>query len=54
MEDKEFKDYKEKQRYYKNKAKEERWFWVSTEPNYKKKGVIKGRTYRQPKEVNNQ
>ena len=53
MEEKEleFKNYKEKQQYYKNKLKEERFIWVSTEPGYTKKGVIKGRTYTKPKEV---
>lgn len=53
MEEKEleFKNYKEKQQYYKNKLKEERFVWVSTEPGYSKKGVIKGRTYTKPKEV---
>lgn len=46
MEEKEFKDYKEKQKYYRNRAKEKRFFWISTEPNFdKKKTIIKGRTY---------
>lgn len=49
--EKEFKDYKEKQQYYKNKLKEERFIWVSTEPGYTKKGIIKGRTYTKPKSV---
>lgn len=49
--EKEFKDYKEKQQYYKNKLKEERFIWVSTEPGYTKKSIIKGRTYTKPKEV---
>ncbi len=51
--EKEFKDYKEKQKYYKNKLKEERFIWVSTEPGYTKKGIIKGRTYKKPKGENN-
>lgn len=49
----EFKDYKEKQQHYKNKLKQERFVWVSTEPGYtRKQGVIKGRTYYKPKEMN--
>lgn len=53
MEEKEFKDYKEKQAYYKNRAKQERMFWVSTIPNgiknnakkVKEDLIIKGKTY---------
>lgn len=53
MEEKEleFKNYKEKQQHYKNILKQERMVWVSTEPNRKKNGIIKGRTYVKPKEV---
>ena len=37
----EFKDYKEKQQYYKRMRKESgSWFWMS-----KEKGDLKGRTY---------
>lgn len=54
MEEKEieFKSYKEKQQYYKNKLKQERFVWVSKEPVYngKENVIIKGRTYRKPKE----
>lgn len=51
MENNEFKNYKEKQQHYKNILKQERMIWVSTEPNRKKNGIIKGRTYVKPKEV---
>ena len=45
----EFKDYKEKQKYYKELAKQERVFWISKPPlNLKSKE--KGRTYVKPKE----
>lgn len=45
----EFKNYKEKQKHYKNKLKQERFIWVSTEPGYNKKnGIFKGRTYYKP------
>lgn len=48
----EFKDYKEKQQHYKNKLKQERFVWVSTEPGYTRNtGIIKGRTYYKPKEM---
>ena len=43
-----FKDYKEKQAYYKKRAKEYKMFWFSCEPKdprKKKVGLIKGRTY---------
>ena len=43
-----FKDYKEKQAYYKQRSKQEKMFWFSKEPIKKKKkrvGLIKGRTY---------
>lgn len=51
MDDKEieFKSYKEKQQHYKNKLKQERFVWVSTDPGYtRRQGVIKGRTYYKP------
>lgn len=45
----EFKNYKEKQQHYKNKLKQERFIWVSTEPGYNRKnGIVKGRTYYKP------
>lgn len=45
----EFKDYKEKQKYYKELAKQEKIFWISKPPlNLKSKE--KGRTYVKPKE----
>lgn len=48
----EFKNFREKQQHYKNKLKQERFVWVSTEPGYiRKQGVIKGRTYYKPKEM---
>lgn len=43
-----FKNYKEKQTYYKQRAKQKKMFWFSKEPtNDRKKrvGLIKGRTY---------
>ena len=47
----EFKDYKEKQKFYKIRSKQEKVFWTSIEPTYnKKKGIIKGLTYVKPKE----
>lgn len=55
----EFKDYKEKQKHYRDKQKEERFFWVSKMPNNlrHKDGkrvveIVKGRTYVK-KEQNN-
>lgn len=50
MEEKEFKNYKEKQRYYRERAKQEKVLWVSKEPNYgnNKNTIIKGRTYINP------
>ena len=57
MEEKEliFKNYKEKQAYYKNRAKQENMVWVSKEPNFSKNKntIIKGRTYVKPKENEN-
>lgn len=47
----EFKDYKEKQKYYKEKSKLRKTFWVST--TGQKNGIIKGRTYTKPKENKN-
>ena len=32
-EEKTFKDYKEKQKYYRDKVKETKYFWVSKMPN---------------------
>ena len=51
----EFKNYKEKQAYYKNRAKQENMVWVSKEPNFSKNKntIIKGRTYVKPKENEN-
>lgn len=43
-----FKNYKEKQTYYKQRAKQEKMFWFSKEPaddRKKRVGLIKGRTY---------
>lgn len=48
-----FKNYKEKQAYYKQKASEKTMAWCSTPPNYVKdrsKRIIKGSTYIKPKE----
>ena len=45
----EFTSYKEKQAYYKQRAKQEKMVWFSKEPNNPRKqrvGLIKGRTYR--------
>ena len=39
----EFKDYKEKQKYYANKSKETKMIWESSAG--KKNSIIKGRTY---------
>ena len=51
MEEKEFKDYKEKQRYYRERSKQEKILWISKEPDYndRKNTIIKGRTYTKPK-----
>lgn len=51
----EFKNYKEKQAYYKNRAKQKNMVWVSKEPNFSKNEntIIKGRTYVKPKENEN-
>lgn len=46
-----FKDYKEKQKYYKERSKQKKTFWVSMEGQ--KNSIIKGRTYIKPKEVKN-
>lgn len=54
----EFKDYKEKQKFFKERCKQNRQFWVSIMPNntknkalkVKKDLLIKGRTYIKPKE----
>lgn len=47
----EFKDYKEKQEYFKNRSKESKIVWIS-KMNDNKNKIIKGRTYVKPKEVN--
>lgn len=50
----EFKDYKEKQAYYKNRSKKENMIWESTAPrlrNGEKNPLVKGRTFINPKEV---
>ena len=49
MEEKEFKSYKEKQNYYKNRSKQTKLLWLSKEPDYGKQNtIIKGRTYINP------
>lgn len=51
----EFKNYKEKQAYYKALAKREKLLWISTPNNFIKdrsKRIIKGSTYVKPKEEN--
>lgn len=43
-----FKNYKEKQAYYKQRAKQEKMVWFSKEPTDDRRirvGLIKGRTY---------
>lgn len=48
----EFKDYKEKQKYYRDKAKEFKVFWVSTgtiNKGTKEKPRFNGKTYIKPK-----
>ena len=45
----EFKDYKEKQKYYKERTKQTRMVWESKTND--KNNIIKGRTYIKPKEV---
>lgn len=54
----EFKDYKEKQKFFKDRQKEHKQLWVSIMPNNTKNKalkvknslLIKGRTYIKPKE----
>ena len=49
----EFKNYKEKQQYYKNLANKSEMVWASTPNNFIKdrsKRIIKGLTYVKPKE----
>ena len=44
----EFKNYKEKQAYYKERAKQDKIIWVSTPPKIvtdRSKRIIKGSTY---------
>lgn len=51
--EKEFKNFREKQAYYKERAKETKMFWCSEGTiNYgtKQKPKFKGRTYVKPKE----
>lgn len=51
----EFKNYKEKQAYYKQRAKQEKLVWFSKEPDdprRKRVGLIKGRTYRKKDDEN--
>ena len=48
----EFKDYKEKQKFYKARAKQETMFWISSAPintQEKRKKIRKGLTYIKPK-----
>lgn len=48
----EFKDYKEKQKFYKDRAKQSKLFWDSTgviNTGTKEKPKIKGRTYVKPR-----
>ena len=48
-----FKNYKEKQAYYRDKANKINMLWVSSPPNYVKdrsKRILKGSTYIKPKE----
>ena len=47
--EKKFKDYKEKQQYYKQRSKNSKYIWVSKEPNSiseKRHIIIKGKTYK--------
>lgn len=57
-EEKTFKDYKEKQKYYRNKTKEVRYAWVSKMPNNLRhedgkpvEEIVKGRTYVKEEQV---
>lgn len=47
----EFNNYKEKQKYYKERSKQKKFFWVSTDSQ--KNDIVKGRTYIKPKENKN-
>lgn len=43
-----FKNYKEKQQYYKQRSKNSKYVWISKEPNgisKKRHIIIKGKTY---------
>lgn len=54
MKEPEFKDYKEKQRYYKQQSKKFDWVWISTDLDYdknNKNNIVKGRTYIKEKEI---
>lgn len=46
----EFKDFKEKQKYYSKRAKEGKMVWVSKEPLNSPYRDKKGKTYVKPKE----
>ena len=57
-EEKTFKDYKEKQKYYRDKTKEVRYAWVSKMPNNLRhedgkpvEEIVKGRTYVKEEQV---
>lgn len=57
-EEKTFKDYKEKQKYYRDKTKEIRYAWVSKMPNNLRhqdgkpvEEIVKGRTYVKEEQV---
>lgn len=50
MEEVKFKNYKEKQRYYAQKAKKEELVWDSGKSHKNTNSLIKGRTYIKPKE----
>ena len=47
--EKQFKNYKEKQQYYKQKSKNSKYIWILKEPNNiseKRHIIIKGKTYK--------
>lgn len=46
-----FENYKDKQKFYKERAKQQKVFWISKPPKFLDKGE-KGRTYVKPKEEN--
>lgn len=47
-----FENYKDKQKFYKERAKQEKVVWISKNPSYLK-SKEKGRTYVKPKENEN-